>query len=71
MRERGKSPFDKDLGTQLQMPRLVPADQNLPKPIIQTEKGEERHQKIESVLKSAQLTFVLHSSKGLNENHEI
>lgn len=38
----GKSPFDKDLVTRLQMPRLVPADQDLSKPIIQTEKGEKK-----------------------------
>jgi hypothetical protein len=31
---------------------------------------EEKTPENESVLKSAQLIFVLHSSKDLNENHE-
>lgn len=45
MQERGTSPFDQDLVTQLQMPRLVSADQDLPKPIIQTEEEEKKDTK--------------------------
>lgn len=40
VQERGKSPFDKGLVTQPHMPSLVPADHDLPKPIILTEKEE-------------------------------
>lgn len=39
-------------------------------PIIQMEREEEKTPENESVLKTAQLIFVLHSSKDLNENHE-
>lgn len=41
MRERGKGALDRDVVAQPQMPRLVKADNRLPKPIIQMEKEEE------------------------------
>lgn len=46
MEERGKSPFDKHLVAQPHTPRLVTADQDLAKPIIQTEKEEKTPKKI-------------------------
>lgn len=40
MRERAKSPRDRGLVTQRQIPSLVPAERDLPKPMIQMEKEE-------------------------------
>lgn len=40
MQGRGQSPCDKHLVAQWQMPRLMTADQDLTKPIIQMEKEE-------------------------------
>lgn len=45
MQERGKSPFAKGLVTQPQIPSLVPADQDLPKPVTETEKEEKTPKK--------------------------
>lgn len=67
--ERPKSPFDKCLVTQPQMPSLVPTDQDLPKPIIQTEK-EEKTPKHTASSEISTVAIVLRSSKDLNENHQ-
>lgn len=45
MQERGQRPFDNHLVARPQAPRLVTADQDPAKPIIQTEKEEETPEK--------------------------
>lgn len=42
MQERDKGPFEKRLVTQPQLPSSMPADKDPLKPIIQTERGEEK-----------------------------
>lgn len=42
MQERDKGPFEKRLVTQPQIPSSMPADEDPLKPIIPTERGEEK-----------------------------